>query len=624
MPGELTDQDVERICRALDDAQHARPWPSAMQLSTVLDELRLWLDDDRQWESASPRNWQSLLQELERAVEEPQQPDRLLQLVGEPAQVRAELSALSSAQKDAKHRSELTQRKKLERFIAVVREGLQSARAVEVAWDCLIEETRDPRFAAERFLAYARWAGHDAERLRKAIDRDLVWWDHEGPAPSNGERLERVRDRLRAASARGDVVVWLLIRYARVGDPPVLPVGPNVTLYDGDWLAAAIGDGDDGLPIELRSNAAGASYVERLTRDHGDEGDAVSNACVRVVIDDVIRADAVTIARNTASTIGAFGVLYGGAVPSLWRVDPSFVTFYGDRLGPTTFRQSEVGTPTYIELFGSDRDQTAFVLGESEERFGDHLPIRDGQMMRVAQTLRWLRDARVSQPPARLVLCARAIEVVSAWAGFAAPDRFVAHHLARSWAWTQVLRALDPLAISLIFGDKLIQADDALAHDLVHQLLADPEFKFERTDHEGYRYDPGALARKLDWLRDNLPAGSGAAKELRRVAHHFASPKATLAWYDALYRQAMDNESRRVRTRNAIMHGGPLSDETIEMVVPFAEYMASEAVDVALEAHLASTDVADFVIERGARFDTFRQQLKSGVPPADVLFSGGG
>jgi hypothetical protein len=618
MPDELNEQDVERILDALDDAQHPRPWPGAMQLPAVLDELRLWLDDDRQWLSASPKNWQSLLQELERAVAS--QPEPLLRLVGDPAHLRAEVAAFSTAQKDPKHRSELTQRKRLERFLADVRERLQSSRAVEVAWDCLLETKADARDAAERFLAFARWAGHDAKRLREAIDRDLAWWGRTSPAPPIAERFERVHGRLRAAAASGDVVVWLLLKYGRVGEPSALPVGPNVMLYDADWLADAIKDRVASLPDELKSDL-GADRVETLALDAERTELGVPDAVIRVFVADVLRADAVTVARHTAATIGAFGTLYGGAKPSLWQVDPSFVTFHDRQAGPTSYRASDVGSPSITETVGISHDQTANALDREGDRLGRHLPVRGGQMARVAQILRWLRDARVSPPPARLALCARAIEVVSAWAGFATPDRFVAQHLARSWAWSRVRSALDDVAVQIIFGEELAHAPiDAPEKKLWHQLMADPQLGLSQTDHGGYRYDHAEMVRRLDWLGEMLPAGSAASKHLQRVAHRFASPSATLAWYDALYRQAMDNESRRTRTRNAIMHGGPLADETIETVVPFAVYMASEAVDVALEAHLRDADVADFVVERGARFDAYRQRLKSKELPADVLF----
>jgi hypothetical protein len=618
MADDLNDQDIARILASLEEAQRPRPWPSAMQLSGVMDELRLWLDDDRQWTSASARNWQSLLQELERAIA--QQPDRILQLAGDPLQLRAEVAAFSTAQKDTKNRAELAQRKKLERFLNAIRRHLQSVSAVETAWDCLLEATTDERDAAERFLAYARWAGHDAEELRKAVDRDLSAHTSTGPERSLIERLDKVRDRLRNTAASGDVVVWLLVKYARVAEPPVLAVGPNVTLYDADWLAAGIRDHGDGLPAELAQDA-GALRVSSLARVREREGHDVPDALIRVVVDGVIRVDAVTVARNTAATIGAFGALYGGAEPSLWQVGPSFVTFYEGRVGPATFKAAEVGSPTIVETLGVNRDQTARVLGDGAERFGGHLPVRGGQMARVAQILRWLRDARTSLPPARLVLCSRAIEAVSAWAGFATPDRFVALYLAESWAWSRVRMALDGLAIELIFGEDLLRnPDGALDNNLRNELMSDPELRLERTSHDGYRYDHAALVRRLSGLRDLLPVDSDAAAELERVAHRFASPSATLAWYERLYRQGMANESRRTRTRNAVMHGGPLSDETIETAVPFAEYMASEAVDAALEAHLRGMDVADFVVERGARFSTYRQRLKSNVSPADVLF----
>jgi hypothetical protein len=150
--------------------------------------------------------------------------------------------------------------------------------------------------------------------------------------------------------------------------------------------------------------------------------------------------------------------------------------------------------------------------------------------------------------------------------------------------------------------------------------LPTPRLSFAKSHMEAGATALQRAIRHLVWLENQLPSGSEAAKRLERVAPHLRSGDAAYNWYVTLHEQACHNDSRRARTRNAIMHGGPLADRTVEAVVPFAEYMASEAVDLAMEAQLAGVDLVELIIERADGFQRLRRELKAGRPPGDVLF----
>jgi hypothetical protein len=82
---------------------------------------------------------------------------------------------------------------------------------------------------------------------------------------------------------------------------------------------------------------------------------------------------------------------------------------------------------------------------------------------------------------------------------------------------------------------------------------------------------------ETQWILERLPTESEAARMLSKLAHRTASGKATADWWDQLCAEAIRMEERRLRTRNALVHGGPLAPATVDAVAVFAEHLAGEA-----------------------------------------------
>ena len=80
-------------------------------------------------------------------------------------------------------------------------------------------------------------------------------------------------------------------------------------------------------------------------------------------------------------------------------------------------------------------------------------------------------------------------------------------------------------------------------------------------------------------------------------------------------------KKRRFRTRNALMHGGPLAIGTVDAVARFAENIASEALAASIEGRLLGASVTDYFLDRERRVADMRARLAAGRPPAEVLFS---
>lgn len=121
-------------------------------------------------------------------------------------------------------------------------------------------------------------------------------------------------------------------------------------------------------------------------------------------------------------------------------------------VGPNVTLYAEAAT--FTERTGVSRHPTARLLRHHGDRLGRHLPTTTGRMADMAQLMCWLRDARSSPPAARLVLCDRAIETVSGWAGAATPRSFVERHLISSWSRRQMIGELQAIAIELYYNDQ--------------------------------------------------------------------------------------------------------------------------------------------------------------------------
>ncbi|MGA2321994.1 MAG: hypothetical protein ABSG95_14880 [Solirubrobacteraceae bacterium] len=78
---------------------------------------------------------------------------------------------------------------------------------------------------------------------------------------------------------------------------------------------------------------------------------------------------------------------------------------------------------------------------------------------------------------------------------------------------------------------------------------------------------------------------------------------------------------RARRMRNAVAHGGPITDGTLKSVARFYEQIASDALNQALYAYMTGRDVREHFSERQVRHEQALEALRQGIDPAEALFS---
>jgi hypothetical protein len=620
------EQLIDRLEDALEGARRQPAFPEAVALPDAVAELRRWLADERQWHHAPGSSWHSLAGDVLRAVMA--YPDAVLVHAGNPCDLRDELDLCVKETADRNLRREALLRRRLGELADRLADGLAVAPARCAAWEDLLARSASPEpalHAALRLLALADLAGQDADGVRKGLLFDLAG-GHLRPLAPVAHRLRRAGERVAADPRFTTVAVWLRLLFAPVGEPPVIELGPAVRLYQGQWLRSVLAaNGHPEVPADaaiddwVLHSLCGVRVDSNGDKRVDDEDPDMPTALVRVELDHVRSTDAEALARRTAATLGALGTLYGAA-PSLWQLDTSFVTFRDGRRSASQGSPPPAESATFAERVGIGRDPTAAVLRHEAERLGRHLPVREGRMLEIAELLVWLRDATSSPPPARLVLCDRAIETVSGWAGVATPRRFVDEYLIPSWAHLRMLDAIGAIAIDVLHNDNRAHYFEHLPeHQAWAEIVDDPDLGLREAANSRR---PIALARmlaRLDWLSDRIPEGHPAHRRIDVLQRDVRTAKTTLAWFNRLVAEGRINESRRSRTRNALMHGGPLAGATVNTVLPFAQHMAEQSLGRALDAHLDGESTGAAFLRRSRAVQRMRRRLSAGVPAHEAL-----
>jgi hypothetical protein len=621
----IADQErLERVEAALRGARHPPLFPETVDLSLLVRELESWLADERQWRHAYTPSWKSLVRDVRRSVIA--YPPSVLASAGGGDGLRDELDlcAREIAEKELP-REELL-RRRLGSICTRLREGLTSPGARAAAWDDVISRSgsaQEAKSASKRLFSLTAWAGLDTRALLEAIEFSLQGQGQLPLAPAS-HRLRRAGERVVEAPRTATIAVWLRLLFAplRAG---TLSVGPLVTLYQADWLASRFDQPDAGAPQDIVQDDGILRQFCRVDEVLASTQPTVAKhvetptALARIEVTDATTQDAVARARRTAATLGALGTLYG-AEPTLWQVDHSYVTFRDGRRAAATSAAAIVESPTITERIGVSRDPTSGLLRHNAERLGRHLPVEGGRMGEIAELLLWLRDARSSPPPSRLVLCDRAIETVSGWAGVASPRRLVERHLIPLWAHRQMLGEVRAIAIELFYNDprRVFPKDDD-RHQCWADLVTDSALRLREVAEAGDYSALSALISHMAMLGAGLPADHPQHDRVEQIDRRLRTPKAAQRWFSELVELGNANEERRSRTRNALMHGGPLAEATAEVLIPFAQYMADEAIARTLNAFLDGEDAPAAFIKLEDKLVLMRRRLSMNGPVHEAL-----
>ena len=581
-------EHVNAVVAALSAAKRDNPWPEHLQLRDALDELARWLTDDHQWgASRSAPHWQSLIRDVVDGLRD-LGPSVQTELAAKEAIAELEQCAAAFESKSAVKDPEL--RKRLCQCTDTLIERAALPKTLVAAWGDLIavaHESDSAAAAARGLLSLATWIGHDTDsfvrRVTQALDGEhAMRVDGELVSPETGapleERLTAARTAVAVEPARAHMTVWLRFRLAQIRLLPVIPIGEEVRIYSGDWLRSCLCAPAPHQELPPEATGKDAIFLRDfcgVEQAHVEAGgpphdpNEIPTAYIRVVVGEQFVARAVDIARSNAEALAALGAVYGEE-PTMWRLDRSYLVFSGDRLAGSC---DEAEEPQWTETVGVAEDRTAEIVRRLSERLAGHVPFRDTELEEAMAMFGWLRGARSSPPAARLVLCDRVIEAVCGWVGKRKRDAFVREDVIPWWAHLRVEFLVTKVARRLLYSDPSAR------------LPADDPFRAvwkEIVNHEplGLGKHPravttSALVAEVPWLLERVPLDTPLGQDLAELQRCTRTGADALAYWDSWQARGERIEVRRLRTRNAIIHGGPLAPGTVDSVVLFARSLSS-------------------------------------------------
>jgi hypothetical protein len=629
-------EHVNAVVAALSAGKLDDPWPEHLQLPDALDELTRWLSDDHQWGAPqSASHWRSLIQDVVDALSH-LGPSGQTELVAKQAITELEQCAAAFESKPAVKDPVL--RERLSQCADDITKRTEAPNALMAAWDDVVASAADRDVAvgaARAFLSLATWMGHDAggvvSRITRALDgEEAMRMDGELVSPPTGvplgERLSAARAAVAVEPATAHMTVWLRFRLAQIRSPPTIPIGEEARIYRGDWLQSCLCAPSPRQDLPPEAAGPDANYLRDfcgVEQAHVEAGgpphdpNEIPTAYIRVVVGEQLAARGVEIARSNAEALAALGAVYGEE-PTMWRLDRSYLVFSGDRLISSS---DEAEESEWTETVGVAEDRTAEIIHRLSERLAGHVPFRDTELEQAMAMFGWLRGARSAPLAARLVLCDRVIEAVCGWVGMRSRDAFVREHVIPWWALLRIEFLVTKVARRLLYSHPpaRLPADDPL--------WAAWE---EIVNHEplGLRKHPpkvktSILVAEAPWLLERVPLDTPLGRDLTELDRRTRTGADALAYWDSWQARGQRIERRRLRTRNAIIHGGPLSPATVDSVALFAEHLASQALITSLDAKLEGKTIASHFQHQQARITDMRRRLQQddpNDPPGDILF----
>ena len=544
-------------------------------------------------------------------------------------------------------------RSRLRRAASKLRVGLSGDGALLSAWEDLLKAWSDEvAFSrAATLLALVSEAGLDVDEVVKGLEQLLrdsalrvakLRGEPTGAFNSLNERagasvVERVnlcRKLLSLPPTRGRVVVWLRYLLAPLPEGTTIDISDRVTIYSKDALAAAWdADVNERLPPELRegkrphnlASMAGIPEEDEQDPDPAEQGppddeeadDRPPHALIRVDLGEVLVAEAVDLARETADLLVSLAVLHG-ADPSIWLLTDDYCKFIDDKAAGASFSAPPVFVPSLEQRSAMLSDRLPHVLDEWAERLALHLPMTRPDLRRGAQSAYWMRRARETWEPGRLVLYDRVFEQVAGWAGFTDLNRFIEDCLRPSWplgrvrneitnSWAAVHRAGS--------GPFREMSTEAWA-----EIAARPSLEYEPRDDGGWVVNLRGVLLELDFILARLQPLSPLHERIEQLSKRTADAKATQKWIKALDNDFVALRGRWRRLRNALVHGGPVGEGSTQSVLPFAEWLTTDALHTALDGLLAGEELIDHFLERREAQLRVSERMRLGDLPADTIF----
>ena len=606
---------LARLVAKLSRWQRPAVHPRLLEPPVVAEELFSWHEDEGRWDPRAARDWRSLLDDvdaswarlgpkLSRAVDVA---DHLAAL----RNVRAAQALVTDDHRATVGGAALALRSAFEApgAMRAAIDDLFEAAAASTHPDSLDDETE---WRLALLASVGEHCGHEwgviADRLRRVLEHTS--------SVQLEQSLEPVHRALSTPADRGHSVVWFAVDHASHWGPSS---NPAVQLFPGDWLLAVLREWDgprDDVPAELASDPRRMVDAWPRFDDGADPDEQLPVVFARVDLGDGPTVGARERARDTLELLIARASARQGGTN--WRVDSACLHFVdGELIYEST---GPIGNPDlYDQLTRGDitQDPTGTTINEEAERLADHLPVHNSQLHAALELSQWLTEARRAPAPARLVLSGRVIEQSANWADVSVPT-LIGDHLAVAWAWDQIADDLSRAGAAAVLR---LRDNSASGNDLDQETLheVNRDLMDGRLVRGRPRARPWRTLERLDWLTSRHPVTTEIGDYLRELHERLSDGPTTAAWIAAACRELKMRNARAVRTRNVVVHGGPLNTAVAANVVGLQDALGSRALECVIEALAAGVAVPDAFAGRQARYVEALERMSGGGDPVIEL-----
>lgn len=630
----------------IDLLRHAALWPDrrwaldeSVHILLATRELRAWLADPRPYNGQHKQPWLSVLADFLRSVK--QLGPELVTVLG------SDLSTADAAAMSLKWDFDNTGNKQIGGTLAARRLSDQAATdplstrwdGVDVrlaAWRDLLEACRDTTIGYETlalrrdlFWQLVRAGNHDTSQLSDFlagtladnaywVDLAKVWLGditdaatplrgmEEAAGLSEADQLAFCERLVTQTAIPGHYVVW--IAYDHAG-PGVIhrELGP-VSFWQAKWLRAVLVEGKglnwDAVPSELKV----ADSMFRIDDLPNDDQDVL---LARFDLGTGAWTDPVRAATEQIESVVTLSGFHVG--DTKWQRMAGYLVAIDSRVrGIGSFHRlisrDEFVNHNYQHAMDAELDALAGQLTS-------HLPITDASLSEAIQALRWWQQARRQSPLAAVLLHVRVVELLAHQIGV---EKWYDYLDEYQRAWWIRRRFINDLGAVI---DDCMRNVDRLPNETDQQWLHNLR-KATTTYQPGgmFHRDLGKGLDELPKLAQLFPPSDDHGRRVQDAVKRYTLQELP-NWRDELEQDWELTRARVVRVRNALAHGGPLMDDTVDTVHKFIEQLAEWSLEVVLEGLLNGQNVKTSNADHKQECDEWNADLPSFKTVIDALLS---
>ncbi|GAA1880768.1 hypothetical protein [Asanoa iriomotensis] len=396
--------------------------------------------------------------------------------------------------------------------------------------------------------------------------------------------------------------VWLVFGQAHMSRSN-LNVGP-VTFYIGPMVQAMVGQdgpGKEWVPAELR-RADGWLRPEDIPTDDYLVFARVDLGQGRLA-DPV--GDATSLARAIVS-IAQFDTGTGNWVP--WN---GYLHTMDDRVtGSMAFH-----APAPQMRIVASHDRTGDVLEDLSASLAPHLSPVPAAMREAIDVLRWWQEAGDQSNLPRVVLDVRVVEWVASLVGGGKWYKFLGQTWKQQWIRGRIRKHLFNTCAEAVRRPNAVEPEHRAKLESIHAKIQ----IYERSGSYTLRVDEALTA--LPSLRAIHPFHARIGRQLDTLSARLATPAAVEVWCGELEKDWTSQLNRLQRLRNALAHGGPASEASVETVAVFGRELARAALSVTLTSLVDGRGAVLAHEEIRANADAWRAGVPAAPDIATALFS---